>query len=449
MRRLIAGFLFIAALGISCDTKKVERVSIDYDSLYRESLTKLTDVIVHDIFSPPVASRIYAYTNITGYEIMAVNNDEYVSLSGQLTDFKSFEPAADTSLNYELSAIYGALNTGRALIFSEDMISDYVNDLDSVFIASGIPQTEIDNAKEYAAMASAEVLKWADKDNYKQTRSFEKYAIMEGDAYWKPTPPAYMEGIEPHWDKIRPFVIDSASQFKPIPPTPFSTDKESKFYSEMMEVYNVGVNLTKEQEAIAKFWDCNPYVAHQQGHMMFATKKITPGGHWIEIVRLVTDKADNDFSETIEAYTWVSVALADGFISCWDEKYRSSLVRPETIINQIVDEEWVPLLQTPPFPEYTSGHSVISRSAATVLTYLYGEEFSFYDDTEERYGLPARNFNSFMEASEEAAVSRLYGGIHYRPAIEEGVKQGERVGRYIIENLKTKEATEQMALQGE
>jgi hypothetical protein len=170
---------------------------------------------------------------------------------------------------------------------------------------------------------------------------------------------------------------------------------------------------------------------------MFATKKITPGGHWIGIVSIAARQANNTFDETINAYTYTSIALFDAFISCWDEKWRSLVVRPETLINQHIDEQWAPLLQTPPFPEYTSGHSVISRAAAVALTNIYGDNFSFLDTTEMEYGLPARNFESFVHASEEAAISRLYGGIHYRMAIDEGVWQGQKVGEFIVQNLQT------------
>ncbi len=140
--------------------------------------------------------------------------------------------------------------------------------------------------------------------------------------------------------------------------------------------------------------------------------------------------------KTTAAYALTSVALADGFISCWDEKYRSNLIRPESFINKYIDEEWTPLLQTPPFPEYTSGHSVISRAAATALTSIFGDDFAFVDDSEEEFGLPARRFRSFLHASEEAAVSRLYGGIHYMPAIENGVQQGAKVGQWVLSNVK-------------
>ena len=283
------------------------------------------------------------------------------------------------------------------------------------------------------------VLNWADGDNYKQTRTFPKHPVTEQDAFsWKPTPPGYMDAIEPHWNQIRPFVIDSATQFIPVRPTEIDLEEGSPFYEEVMEVYKVGNELSDEQAEIASFWDCNPYVMNVTGHVMFATKKITPGGHWIGIVKIATRQAGNNMLETAETYARTSIALADAFISCWDEKYRSNLIRPETIINIHIDPDWQPLLQTPPFPEYTSGHSVISRAAAVALTDLYGDTFPFVDSTEVAYGLPPRSFESFIAASEEAAVSRLYGGIHYMPAIDNGVAQGEKVGDFIVANLKTR-----------
>jgi hypothetical protein len=170
---------------------------------------------------------------------------------------------------------------------------------------------------------------------------------------------------------------------------------------------------------------------------MFATKKISPGGHWMNITRVACRKVNADPVRSAETYARVSIALADAFISCWDEKYRSKLIRPETYINQYIDENWTPFLQTPPFPEYTSGHSVISSSAAVMLTDAFGDNFAFTDSTEMEYGMPARSFDSFLQASEEAAVSRLYGGIHYRPACEIGVREGRAIGRLIADRLKT------------
>ncbi|MCU0634631.1 MAG: vanadium-dependent haloperoxidase, partial [Gemmatimonadaceae bacterium] len=188
----------------------------------------------------------------------------------------------------------------------------------------------------------------------------------------------------------------------------------------------------------AAFWDCNPYVMHVQGHTMFATKKMSPGGHWMGIARLASRQAGADVVRSAEAYARVAIALYDGFLSAWEEKYRSALVRPETVINTHLDEAWQPLLQTPPFPEYPSGHSVISNAASVVLSQLYGASFAYTDSTEQAYGLPARQFTSFQAAAAEASISRLYGGIHFRRAIEMGSEQGTRIGTLVATRIATR-----------
>ena len=172
---------------------------------------------------------------------------------------------------------------------------------------------------------------------------------------------------------------------------------------------------------------------------MFATKKITPGAHWMGITKIACKESDADYNKTIYAYTKASIAMFDAFISCWDEKYRSNLIRPETLINLHLDENWEPILQTPPFPEYSSGHSVVSGAASTVLTEIFGDNFAFDDDTELAYGLPVRSFTSFNQAADEAAVSRLYGGIHYRAAIDKGLSQGRNVGAWVVQNINLKQ----------
>ena len=141
------------------------------------------------------------------------------------------------------------------------------------------------------------------------------------------------------------------------------------------------------------------------------------------------------------------MAIADAFISCWDEKYRSNLIRPETLINQNIDDNWKPVLQTPPFPEYTSGHSVVSGAASTALTNIFGDDFAFDDDTETAYGLPIRSFTSFNQAADEAAISRMYGGIHYRVAIEVGLEQGRNLGDFVVNHLRMTTKKEMASIQ--
>ncbi|MEM7107251.1 MAG: vanadium-dependent haloperoxidase [Bacteroidota bacterium] len=411
----------------------MDKIEVKPDRLHN-SLQKLTDVVVHDIFSPPVASRIYAYPCIAAYEVLALNDSNYKTLAGQLNELEAI-PKPDVKIDYEVAAVDVFLSVGQALIFSEDRMDKYRKAWHQEVLNLGLDKGVFLNSTAYAQKVHDHILAWADGDNYKETRTFQKFTITDTDSRWQPTPPGYMEAIEPHWRQIRPFVIDSSNQFQPEHPTEFNMSEDSQFYKETLEVYNAVNQLSQEQKEIASFWDCNPYVMNIHGHVMFATKKITPGGHWMGISKIASQKAGADLMKTAQAYALTAIALADGFISCWDEKYRSNLIRPETVINRYMDEEWLPFLQTPPFPEYTSGHSVISGAAGEALTSIYGDNFSFIDSTEVDYGLPARRFESFRAASDEAAISRLYGGIHYMPAVTNGLSQGRAIGSYIVKQL--------------
>jgi len=418
------------------DTNYDKAAAANPDYLH-QSLKKLTDVIVHDIFSPPVASRIYAYPSIAAYEVIRQEHTDYKSLAGQLNDLSPTPPPKpDQEYCFPLAGVHAFLTVGKALIFSEDKMLEFTEEIHEAYRKAGVPKRTFRNSLEYGEQVAQHILTWADKDNYKQTRTYPKFALNDEQARWQPTPPAYMESIEPHWREIRPFVLDSAQQFVPLPPSPFDLSMGSAFRKETIEVYETVNNLTPEQTEIASFWDCNPYVQHQTGHVMFATKKITPGGHWMGIAGIAVKSTGADIMESAATYACTSIALADAFIACWDEKYRSNLIRPETVINQHIDESWAPLLQTPPFPEHTSGHSVISTAAATMLTHLHGDNFAFEDYVEVEYGLPTRNFTSFKKAAEEAAISRLYGGIHYMPAITQGVEQGRKVGDFVVKKVK-------------
>jgi hypothetical protein len=434
-------FLFLGAM-TGCQQEPVDyRAAAANPEFLHQSVNKLTDVITHDIFSPPVASRIYAYPQIAAYEVLVHDYPEYQSLEGQLNGFEGIpQPAPDSAYCFPLASLNAFLTVSRSLTFSSEMLDDYEEQLYSKYREMGVPEDVFTRSVRYGQLAAKSIIAYAAEDGYKQTRGY-RHTVAQAPGHWVPTPPAYMDAIEPFWFKLRPFVIDSCSQFTPPVPPAFSTSKESDFYNELMEVYDLTNKLTDEQKEIASFWDCNPFVMHTTGHVMYATKKITPGGHWLGITGIATRKANADMMATLEAYTRVSVSLADGFISCWDEKYRSDRIRPETAINSLIDEQWVPLLQTPPFPEYPSGHSVVSNAAAVVLTDLFGPSFQYADSTEVAYGLPVRSFNSFEEAASEAAISRLYGGIHYMSAVVNGAEEGRQVGTYVVSKLKTRKQT--------
>lgn len=432
--------VLLLGLTIASCKKQYQPIEVSPEDFHK-SVDRVVQVMVHDIFSPPVASRIFAYPDIAAYEIVAMNNDNYISLKDQVKELKDIpKPDASKPVNYQLAALIAHIDLDRRLVFSENVITSYRDSLYHVW--EQINPDEFEASKAYGLQVANFIGDWMDKDNYKQTRTMSKFTVISDDpARWQPTPPAYMDGIEPHWSKIRTFVINTPDQFKPIPPPEFSMKEGTQFYKEVKEVFDVGNDIVKkgdscEELEIARFWDCNPYVSVTRGHLMFATKKITPGAHWIGIVKIACRKDNSDFDKTVMAYTKTAIAVADAFISCWDEKYRSNLIRPETLINQHFDDSWKPALQTPPFPEYTSGHSVVSGAASVALTSVFGDNFQFDDDTELVYGLPIRHFNSFHDAASEAAISRMYGGIHYRAAVEVGVKQGRDLGKFIVDNLK-------------
>ena len=434
---------FVILVGILTGCQKSSmRMKINPDS-YHASVDKVTDIMIHDIFSPPVASRVFAYPNVAAYEILVQKDTTYASLVHTANGLNSIPKIGENpNVNANVAALIAHMEVSKMLLFSKEKLDVLKDSLYQEW--QQINEKEFLTSQSYALKVVSQVKEWMDADQYIQTRTMPKYTVAISDASrWQPTPPAYMDAIEPHWNKIRPFLLQSADQFKPLPHPKFSLEKDSDFYKELLEVYAISNRITakgdqSEELAIAQFWDCNPYVSVTRGHFMFATKKITPGAHWIGIVKIASKKTNANLMETVNAYTKTSLAIADAFISCWDEKYNTNLIRPETLIHQNMDPDWLPILQTPPFPEYTSGHSVVSGAASVVLTALFGDDFAFDDTTELQFGLPVRSFSSFYDASSEAAISRMYGGIHYRAAVDNGLEQGKNLGHFIVQKVMKK-----------
>ncbi|MEI9912153.1 MAG: vanadium-dependent haloperoxidase [Bacteroidota bacterium] len=236
---------------------------------------------------------------------------------------------------------------------------------------------------------------------------------------------------------IRTLVLDSASEFIPPPAPVFNiTDKNSKYYAEVMSIKNAVDSLNDEQKHIADFWDDNPFKLNVSGHVMFGTKKFSPPGHWMSIVGIAAEKAKYDFAATVYAYAITAITQFDAFIHCWDEKYRSNSARPETVINKYIDQDWRPYLQTPPFPEYTCGHSTLSSACAEALTHVFGDNFSYTDTSELEFGIKSRSFKSFRDAAIENNWARFYGGIHFHNSCIVSTEYGKKVGDFIVGRLK-------------
>lgn len=405
-----------------------------------KGVRRLTDIIRHDIFAPPISARIYAYSSIAAYEALVPGYPEYQSLAGQLTGLQPGpQPEAGKEYCYPLASVNAMLTMGKQLVFSEGDVQELEETLFQEFANMNMPQDVYDRSMAYGDAVAKHILAWSKKDNYAQTRSMPKFTIQsELPSRWIPTPPAYADALEPHWNKIRPWVIDSANQFLCEPALPFSDQKGSEFYNQALEIHDIVKNRTPWQDSTAWYWDDNPFKLEVSGHFMFGRKKISPGGHWMNIASHANRKAGSDIMKSTETYVKVACSLADGFIACWNAKYHYNLIRPESYINKYMDPEWQPLIQTPPFPEHPSGHSTISGAAAAALTSMYGENFAFSDSTEMEFGIPPRTFKSFEEAANQAGMSRMYGGIHYRQGNMSGLKTGGEIGRYIAQKLHTR-----------
>lgn len=442
LRVLLPAVLFFLA---ACDKKKdVSKEFFSDPSLYAKTVKKLNDVVLENNFPPMIATRNYAYANIAAYECIAAGDNNYYSLSGQIKRLSDMpKPEAGKPIDFRLAALFAFTKVGNAVTFPEGSMMAHYDTLKQKAVDAGMPSDVLKNTIAFADTIAASILKWSKTDNYAQTRSAEKFTVTNEDGRWIPTPPMYAQAVEPHWNQIKCLAIDSCNQFMPPRPPAFDIhNKSSIYYKALMQIKAMGDSLTEEQKNIADFWDDNPFKLNVSGHVMFATKKFSPAGHWMNIVGIASQKAKADFSTTVAAYAETSIALFDAFISCWDEKYRSRVIRPETYIDRYISQGWMPLLQTPPFPEYTSGHSVVSAAASVVLTRLFGEKFGYTDSTEIEFDIPVRHFGSFSQAAAEASISRLYGGIHYMAAIRNGMLEGEAIGKFVSAKLKTRKTAE-------
>src|SRR5215211_3015489 len=428
--------LYVAASLVACKQKDYTKFTND-PILYCKTVKKLNDVVLYNNFSPVVASRNYAYANIAAYECMVAGDSTYQSLSGQIKHFPIMpRPLASQKIDFRLGSLLAFVKVGNAVTFPEGVLMDEYRKLKESADSAGMPEEVLQNTVAFSDTVAATVLKWSKGDNYAQTRSAEKYTVTQEDGRWIPTPPAYSQALEPHWCDIRPLIMDSASQFMAPSPAVYNMkDTTSVYCKEVMEVKNTVSNLTEEQKHIADFFDDNPFNLHVTGHVMYATKKFSPPGHWMNIVGIAAQKAKADFNATVAAYTETAIALFDGFIACWKAKYSGNTIRPETVINKYIDPSWQPYIQTPPFPSYVSGHSVISAASAEVMTQHFGDNFTYTDTSELEFGIPNRSFKSFKDAALEASWSRLYGGIHYRSDLEQGNLLGKKIGEYIVGKL--------------
>ncbi len=419
----------------------------DYDKvfndplLYSNTVHELNTVVMGNNFGPIVASRNYLYAAVAGYEVIAAGYPSaYRSLAGQLHGLNAIpKPVMKDKINYELASLMAFCKLGEAVTFPQGSMRAYTDSLKKLAKEHGIPSDIYENSIAYADTVASAIMQWSRKDRYLETRGAPEYTVLDSPGRWVPTPPAYFSAMEPHWSTIRYVVMDSIDQFMPPPPYTFNvTDKNSPYYKEVKLIQNTIDSLTPEEAFIADFWDDNPFKLNVSGHLMFGTKKFSPGGHWMSIAGIAAKKAGADFPTTVTAHAKTAIALFDAFIQCWNIKYIYNTVRPETVINKYFDPNWRPHLQTPPFPEYTCGHCTISAAAAEALTSIFGDNFSYTDTTELEFGIGRRSFTSFRNAALETMNSRFLGGIHYRYSTVISNRMGIQIGQLVADRLRMK-----------
>ena len=387
-------------------------------------------------FSPPVASRAFAYFGVTGYEIVASEpNSDLVTLAGQLNGLTAI-PAREAGQTYDEGVV---LNTAMALTaksyFShtgptgQRALAALTKKMTET-VTKDVPSDVVTRSEDYGRKVAEHIIAWSDADGGAVIENMgfpREYTVSKEPGHWVPTSAIQQQQVPllPNWGKVRTFAMPNGATCKLPPPPAYSEDKNSEFYKEANEVYETVNNLDPDQRAIARFWSDDPMLSP------------TPPGHWISITWQILGETNAPIDKAVEAFALLGVAVADGFIGCWDAKFQYDLIRPLTYINKQIDPKWQALLITPPFPEYPSGHSTQSGAAAVVLTHLFGENYAFTDATHEADGLVPRKFKSFWAAADEAGISRLYGGIHFRAAIKFGLEQGRCIGEYSAK-LKTR-----------
>lgn len=427
VKRLVALCFIIIGLAF----QPAQASPVGADMVMRDWYRLILELVRHTpTYSPPVASRAFAYLGVTAYEALAAGDTTMTSLAGQLNGLTPV-PQREVGIAYDEAVVMQAAlssaareffgNTGptgqRALKRMTEKLSSEVS--------AGLAPDIVARSQAYGESITAHILAWSLDDGGAKVENMGfplEFALGSKEDSWVPTSLINQQQLPllPKWGENRPFAMQTGNAC-PLPAPPaYSEDKGSDFYQEAFEVYETVKNLTPEQRAIARFWSDDPMLSP------------TPPGHWIVIGLKVLDEREASAAEHADLLARLGISLADAFIGCWHSKFEYDLLRPVTYIKRVIDPKWEPILITPPFPEYPSGHSTQSGAAATVLTAFFGENFAFTDNTHEKDKLPNRSFKSFWDAAEEAGISRLYGGIHFRAAIDRGLDQGRCIGEKTV-----------------
>jgi hypothetical protein len=399
--------------------------------ILRNWYTLMNELVRHTAtYSPPVASRNFGYIGVTVFEASVGGSDKLVSLVGQLNGLDSV-PQRHADVAYDEQVIVNAAlsdaivyyfgNTGptgqRSIKAAQTKWRELVVD--------GVAPEIVERSEAFGKAMASRILEWSlgDGGSVIQNMGFPmQWELPKGDDKWVPTNLVQQQQLPllPEWGNVRTFAMPSGAACVTPGNPPYSVEPASEFYAEAKEVYDTAKGATPEQIAIARFWSDDPMLS------------MTPPGHWVSIALQVAQAENLPLDENVDLLARMGIAMADAFIGCWHEKFQYNLLRPITYIKRVIDPKWEPILNTPPFPEYPSGHSVVSGAMDAVMTAFFGDNFSFEDATGSPDGRKARTFASFHAAAEEAGISRMYGGIHFRAAIVDGLEQGRCIAAFTV-----------------
>lgn len=401
---------------------------------FRELNNSIINIVLYDKFNPPVASRIFAYTNLTAHLVLS----QFSLLNKPTTKLQlknKIELKYDTAFVFAV-ALTAQKIVAKTLVWSGSKIETDFNGIINKWISSNSLQTNKKEIDSIAKIFADEITIYSQQDGYAERLANKRYEVLyDEEIAWKPTAPLYSLPVEPYWKKVKTFLIPDKESYKIKMPFVFSNQIDANFYKINNEVYQKSINLSDTEIMIAKHWDCNPIQSKNVGHVMLYTFRHTPAAHWLLIVSDIVMNSNFPIQKSVEMYSYLSLAMADATIVTWDMKYQYNLIRPETYINKYIKKEWRPILETPAFPEYPSGHSLLSTAAGPICNYYFGEDYSFVDSTQQQFGTPIRYYINFNQAAAEAGTSRFYGGIHYINSIEIGNQIGKRIGMFYVNDI--------------
>ncbi len=432
-KQIVKGILLISslgALGLVLSARADETPSLPLEKTVINDWYGLTlELIRHTPgYAPPVASRTLGYLGVGLYEALVPEFKNYKSLVGQLNALVKL-PTRIANKTYDTATIENVVLSSLVQDFFDNTgpsgtqsIKALEKHLKQNLEARGIAKDVLERSRNHGRRIANAIFEWSKTDGgadgmhvgYPQT-----FTPPQGANYWVSLVPTQPRPLLPYWGNNRPMALKTGDECKISAPPAYSEKPDSAFYKDALEVYNISKNRTEEQSNIARFWSDDAMLSK------------TPPGHWVGILMQMLEEKNASLETYAEGYARLGIAVNDAFIGCWKTKYEYNLLRPVTYIKRLIDPKWEPMLTTPPFPEYPSGHSTQSAAAAEVLTQLLGDNQSFTDHTHDEDGLPARTYTSFRAAASEAALSRLYGGIHYRAAIERGLEQGQCIGEKV------------------